>query len=210
MGNVAEGTISIVVIKSVSPRVRYEEIGIAIVVVIARGHPIAYAQFRASQAGSGGDILKSAVTFVSIQPIIETRVAFLQTGKFTSVGEENIHQPVAIEIQYCDSAAHGLGKVFSTGESVMGNVRDTGAGGCICIVKPPCRAFGRTDLCPRQEGRQPTHESSRYKPHSSCTSMTYGGHVRVRRMSCPGESEDKSSRELQFSRLVVEAVFCNH
>ena len=76
-----------------------EQIFVAIVVVIADGHSEIEVEAIAREARLGGNIFESPVGALLQQTVVIGRVHFLQFGQLGTVGEEEIHAAVVIEIE---------------------------------------------------------------------------------------------------------------
>src|SRR5439155_16316284 len=94
------------------------------IIVIAHRGAIAIAERGAVETRFGGYVFECSIAFVAEQAVVKGRIGLLELRQFGSVGEEDIHLPVLVEIQDADPAAHWLLEVFSTGVVVIGDVRD--------------------------------------------------------------------------------------
>ncbi len=110
VGDVGEGAVAIVVQQLVAGDVRHEEIGPAVVVVIAHGdaHPVALA----CHPGSVGDVGEGQVPVVVEEPVL-VLVAFLLEGRDgRAVDEEDVGIAVVVVIEHGHARHHGLGLVL--------------------------------------------------------------------------------------------------
>src|ERR1035441_2595385 len=97
-------TSGVVVVKRIAVDACHEQIGIAVVIVIA--HRRAAIEARAAQSRVFGDILEYAAAIVAKQPIAVLRIVLLQRGQIGSVGEEDVGTSVAIVIEHRQTSGH--------------------------------------------------------------------------------------------------------
>ncbi len=123
---VRERAVAVVVIKHVAPGVADKQVGEAVVVVVAGGHAETEPDVLAEQPGARRDVLESAVAAVAEQAIVEARIRLFELRQLGAVGEVEVHAAVVIKIERRDTAAHGLGEVFSAGEIVVAAISEIG------------------------------------------------------------------------------------
>ena len=129
--HIGKSPVAVVVIQRIGARVADEQIIAAVIVVVAHGHAKAEAKTSAAQPGLGRYIFEGAVSLVAQHAVVEVRSGLYQFRKLGAIGKEKIHAPVVVVIDHAHAAAHGLGKIFSSREVVMGPIREHGAAGHI-------------------------------------------------------------------------------
>src|SRR6266849_4581767 len=118
--DVCEGSVAVVVIKDVPSVACDEEVGKAVIVVIAdrNTHPVV-ACASVWQAGRFGHISEAAILILAIKAIPVTRVSTIKffwklhrAGHTPAIYQENVEQTVVVVIEQGDAAGHGFNEVF--------------------------------------------------------------------------------------------------
>src|SRR5579884_3802655 len=114
---VFETAVAEIVIEDVAVHTCDEEIGVAVVIVIAyRGaHGIAFAD----DSGFGGYIAEFQIAFVVIEAVPILRSGLGEGRKLGAIGEEDIRTAVAIVIENYQPARHGFDHVLLRSRAVM-------------------------------------------------------------------------------------------
>ena len=97
-------------VKGIGPPSGDEEVGPAVVVVVAHGDPVPVAARQRGQAGRGGGVLEPAVAAVAEEAVAEGSGA--RAGRERSALDGvDVEPSVAVEVEDGHAAAHGLGEL---------------------------------------------------------------------------------------------------
>jgi len=121
-GDVGKRAVSVVVIQSVAVNARYEEIRVAVVIVIADSRTDIEA--CSGEPGRVCDICKFAVAIIPEEPIAVFGRVFVQCCEVGPVGEENVGATVVVVVKNGDSADHAFGRVAGRRFVVFKSKRD--------------------------------------------------------------------------------------
>src|SRR5205823_5244967 len=82
----------------------------AIIIVI--GNSYAHTVATAAESRGFGDIRKSSVTAISIEPVPEARIGLVEARHGCSVHEEDVQQSVTVIVQKPDARPHRFDEVL--------------------------------------------------------------------------------------------------
>src|SRR5580698_611294 len=113
LGDVGEGAVAVVVIERVAVDAEDEEIGMAVVIVVAyRGADV---EAGSCEAGLRCNVGESAVAVVAEEAIEVFRRSLLQGCDVCAVGEEDVGTAVSVVIENGNAAGHGFGCISCGG-----------------------------------------------------------------------------------------------
>src|SRR5208283_4196705 len=87
-----------------------EEVGSAVIVIVAHGDTEAVAAGELSQARFRGNVLEPAVATVVEEAVAKGRRAGAGRER-SALNSVNVQPAIAVEVEHTDAAAHGLGKL---------------------------------------------------------------------------------------------------
>ncbi len=119
-GDIREGSIAVVVIQDVLSVARDEEIGIAIIVVVAdRDAHAVVASARARQACGFRRVREAAIFILAIKAIPVARVGTIKflwkqhrAGHAPAIYQKNVEQAVVVVVEQGHATRHGFDEVF--------------------------------------------------------------------------------------------------
>ena len=106
-GRVLEAAPAQVVIKGIRPPAGDEQIGTTVVIEVADGDTLAVTAGEPGQSGRVGHVYEAAVAPVAEESVVE-RSRTRRRRKLSPLNGVDVEPAVAIEVQECDTAAHGL------------------------------------------------------------------------------------------------------
>ncbi len=138
--HVLERAVSLVAIKGIRPPAGDEEVGPAVVVVVADGDSVAVAPAHRGDARPGGHVLERAVAPVAEQPVAVFR-GLVWRRERPPLHDVDVEPAVAVEIEQPDAAAHGFRRRWVLGVAMTVVVHKPQAGSLGVIDKS--RALSR-------------------------------------------------------------------
>ena len=118
-GRVLEGSVPLVAVEDVLAQPGHEEVGPAVVVVVGGRDAVVVAV--SFQPRLLGDVLELETAQVAVEAVPEGRVRLVEIGHLRAVGEEDVEEPVVVEIEQGDTRDHRL-RLVSVGGAAR--VRD--------------------------------------------------------------------------------------
>jgi hypothetical protein len=128
----------------------HEQIGASIVVVIGGGSP--HAETLPAQTRFHGGVFERAISAIAIQPVPPSGVRLDQAGLARAIGDEDVHQPVAIVIEGGHATRHGFNLMLLRGGPVL--QYDIESGACRRVLKRDWFRRGGRFQPPRQRQQQ--------------------------------------------------------
>ncbi len=117
--DVLEPAVAEVVVEGVGPPSGDEQVGPAVVVVVAHGDPVPVAAGQRGQAGRGGGVLEPAVAAVAEEAVTEGERGAVRRGERSPLNGVNVEPTIAVEVEERHAAAHGLGELAEVAAPVV-------------------------------------------------------------------------------------------
>ena len=119
-----------IAIQGIGPPSGDEEVGPAVVVVVAHGDAVAVAAGQRGQAGGRGDVLEAAVAAIAEEAVAERwRAAARWEG--ASLEGVDVEPAVAVEVEDGHAAGHGLGELVLVAGAVVEAEHEAAGGGLV-------------------------------------------------------------------------------
>ena len=122
--DVLESAVAQIVVEDVSVHAGDENVRVAVIVEVRDGNGHGIAASR--QSGAVGHIGEMTIAVVLEQSVVKLRLAFVQGRRGGAVGEEDVHAPVAIEVERSHAAGHQLDLMESSARAVIQSELQTG------------------------------------------------------------------------------------
>ena len=117
-GRVFEASAAPVVEKGVRAPAGDEEVGAAVVIIVADGNAVAVTAGERGQTGLLGHVVEVSVAAVAEEPVAEwSRPG--RRGKFPPLNGKDVEPAITVEIEEGDASAHGLGELELSGVPIV-------------------------------------------------------------------------------------------
>ena len=127
--DVFEGSVAAIAEQETAPHAGNKQIGVSVVIEVGRRH--SGCEAIGLNTGSFGDVFKSAVAAIPVEPVPVAGACFFKRRLARAVGEIDIGVAVIVEVEYRHAANHGFNLVLLRGGGVAQHKVYAGCNGAL-------------------------------------------------------------------------------